>query len=89
MKKQSTTQTGESSPTWETLEVWIRGYVQQFIQHVLEEEVTELLGRQKFVRRVGFDGSTGYRNGYGKPRRLTAAAQSRCGVHGSASSMND
>lgn len=71
MKEQSTTKTGESSPTWETLEVWIRGHVQQFIQHVLEEEVTELLGRQKSVRRVGLDGSTGYRNGHGKPRRLT------------------
>ena len=70
MKKQSTTQTGESSPTWETLEVWIRGHVQQF-QHVLEEEVTELLGRQKSVRCIGLDGSSGYRNGYGQPRRLT------------------
>ncbi len=58
MKKQSTTQTAESSVTWETLESWIRGHVQQFIQHVLEEEVTELLGRQKSVRRVGLDGST-------------------------------
>lgn len=71
MKKQSTTKTAESSLTWETLEAWIRGHVQQFIQHVLEEEVTDLLGRQKSVRRRGGNGPTGYRNGYGKPRRLT------------------
>lgn len=71
MRKQSTTKTAEASLTWETLETWIRGHVQQFIQHVLEEEVTDLLGRQKSVRRLDVDGPTGYRNGYGKPRRLT------------------
>ena len=71
MTKQSTTTPAESSLTWETLEAWIRGHVQQFIQHVLEEEVTDLLGRQKSIRRVGLEGSPGYRNGYGKPRRLT------------------
>ena len=71
MKKESTTKGNESRVTWNTLEAWIRGHVQQFIQHVLEEEVTDLLGRQRSARRAGVDGSTGYRNGYGKPRRLT------------------
>jgi putative transposase len=45
--------------------------VQQFIQALLEEEVTELLGRTKSVRRDAVDAAPGYRNGYGKPRRLT------------------
>ena len=36
---------------------------------LLEDEVTELLGRARYDRR-GLD-DVGYRNGYGKPRRLT------------------
>jgi transposase-like protein len=36
----------------------------------LEVEVTELLGRQRHERRAGIDAPVGYRNGYGKPRRL-------------------
>jgi putative transposase len=36
-----------------------------------EEEVTELLGRTKSARREAVDAASGYRNGYGKPRRLT------------------
>ena len=71
MKKQSTSKTDESSITWNNLEQWIRGQVQNFIQGVLEEEVTDLLGRQKSVRRQPVNTSAGYRNGYGKPRRLT------------------
>jgi putative transposase len=71
MKKQSTGKTDESSITWNNLEQWIRGHVQNFIQGVLEEEVTDLLGRQKSVRRQPVATSAGYRNGYGKPRRLT------------------
>jgi len=71
MKKQSISKTDESSITWNNLEQWIRGHVQNFIQGILEEEVTDLLGRQKSVRRQPVDTSVGYRNGYGKPRRLT------------------
>lgn len=59
-----------SSPTWETLEVWARVKVQEFVQAVLEEEVTALLGRRKSERRTAVDAPAGYRNGYGKPRRL-------------------
>src|SRR5262245_65976362 len=57
-------------PTWETLEAWVRGKVQEFVQAVLEEEVTEALGRPRYARRDGIDTSVGHRNGYGKPRRL-------------------
>src|SRR5215831_13311016 len=59
------------SNTWEHLEDFVREHVQQFIQALLEEEVTELLGRTKSARREAIDATPGYRNGYGKPRRLT------------------
>jgi len=61
----------ESRVCWERLEEWAREKVQEFVQELLEEEVTELLGRKKWERREGLDDDAGYRNGYGKPRRLT------------------
>ena len=48
----------------------MRDHIQQFIQAVLEEEVTELLGRKKSVRRVAVDAPLGARNGHGQPRQL-------------------
>jgi putative transposase len=57
--------------TWERLEEFARQQVQRFIQALLEEEVTELLGRTKSARKEAVDAAPGYRNGYGKPRRLT------------------
>src|SRR5262245_24886105 len=70
-KPQPTTPTPKASRTWEHLEDFVREHVQQFIQALLEEEVTELLGRTKSERREAVDAAPGYRNGYGKPRRLT------------------
>ena len=66
-----TTPEPKASSTWEQLEDFVREHVQQFIQALLEEEVTELLGRTKSARREAVDASPGYRNGYGKPRHLT------------------
>ena len=57
--------------TWETLEGFVRREVQGFVQAILEEEVTALLGRGKSERRKAVDAAPGYRNGYGKPRKLT------------------
>lgn len=59
-----------SSATWETLEMFARGQVQGFIQQLLEDEVTELLGRPKSGRRAVVDAPPGARNGHGKPRQL-------------------
>jgi len=56
---------------WEDLEGWVREKVQELLQSILEEEVTELLGRHRSERRDVVDSSPGYRNGYGKERRLT------------------
>ena len=66
----------KSSDLWETLEQMVRGKVQEFIQEILEDEVTEFLGgRAKSQRRVSVEGGPkGYRNGYGKPRNLTLAS---------------
>jgi putative transposase len=63
-----------SVPTWETLEDMVRQKAQDLIQRVLEEEVTELLGRKKSERRAAVDAPAGYRNGYGKPRRLAMSS---------------
>ena len=63
-----------TTPTYETLETWVRGHVQVLIQRVLEEEVTELLGRERSERIEGVDAVVGYRNGYGKPRKLTMSS---------------
>ncbi len=63
-----------SRPMWEVLEGMVREKAQEFIQRILEEEVTELLGREKSERRAGIDRPEGYRNGYGKPRRLAMSS---------------
>ena len=52
------------------LESWVRSQVQLFIQDILEQEVTELLGRARSERRDGVDAPPGYRNGLGKERKL-------------------
>lgn len=59
----------QSRPEWETLEAFARSQVQVLIQRLLEEEVTELLGREKSERRAPEEVAA-YRNGYGKTRRL-------------------
>jgi putative transposase len=74
MEKRSTGRAQSSSPEWESLEEWTRAQVQELIQAMLEEEITELLGRAKSERRRLVDGPVGYRNGYGKPRKLTMSA---------------
>ena len=61
----------ESRNLWDHLENFVRGHIQQFIQRLLVEEVTMRLGRAKSERRAAVDAPEGYRNGYGKPRKLT------------------
>ncbi len=60
-----------AAPIWESLEAFARTKIQQFIQSLLEEEVTSLLGRARAERRAAVDAPAGYRNGHGKPRRLS------------------
>lgn len=70
MKHQTTADTAPSRVEWESLETFVRQQAQQWVQRLLEEEVTEAVGRLKSQRRVTVDGAAGYRNGYGKPRQL-------------------
>ena len=63
-----------SRPEWEHLEEWLRGQMQGLIQELLEQEVTEFLGRARSVRRSESDNDVGYRNGYAPPRRLTLSS---------------
>ena len=65
-----TDEAAASRPQWETLEAFARTHVRSFIQQLLEDEVTELLGREKSARRTPVDAPRGARNGHGQPRRL-------------------
>jgi len=71
MRKQSITEGHTSRIVWDNLEEWARRKVQEFVQSLLEEEVTELVGRKKSERRKAVDSPPVYRNGYGRGRRLT------------------
>lgn len=53
------------------LEEYARGKIREHLQDLLEQEVTEWLGREKSERKENVLGQPGYRNGYGKPRRFT------------------
>lgn len=74
MKKDSTIITFEQQLGFETLESCVRLEIQGWLQSILEEEVTEFLGRAKSQRKKAVDVTEGYRNGYGKPRKLTLSS---------------
>jgi len=73
MSKQIREERFGSRSLWEQLETLARERIQQFVQQLLEEEVTALVGRAKSERRaeVGEESQPVYRNGHGKPRRLS------------------
>ncbi len=71
MDKKSTERVTLSIPTWSDLESCLRVKMRGWLQDLLEAEVDELLGRAKSERRKAVDPAPGYRNGYGKPRKLT------------------
>jgi putative transposase len=71
MGKESTERGHESRVAWEALEAFARDGVQRLLQRVLEEEVDQLLGRRRYERRDVVDAAPGYRNGFGKPRRVS------------------
>jgi len=70
MEEKSTSERFGSRTMWESLEEMARGRIQEFVQALLEEEVTALVGRGKSVRREAVDAPAVYRNGHGKPRKL-------------------
>ena len=74
MSNETTDYNTESRPEWDQLEDWLRGQVQGMVQYMLEEEVTEFLGRLKSERRSNADNDSGYRNGYAPARKLTLSS---------------
>lgn len=70
MEQQSIERPDTSRPRWEDLETLVRAQIQEYLQRLLEEEVTALLGRAKSARRAPLEAPAGSRNGYGKPRRV-------------------
>ena len=74
MSNETTDYNTESRPEWDHLEDWLRGQVQGMVQYMLEEEVTEFLGRLKSARRSDDDNDSGYRNGYAPARKLTLSS---------------
>jgi len=53
------------------LEDFARGKIREHLQDLLEQEVSEWLGREKSERKQSSLEQVGYRNGYGKARRFT------------------
>ena len=74
MSNETTDYNTESRPEWDHLEDWLRGQVQGMVQYMLEEGVTEFLGRLKSARRSDADNDSGYRNGYAPARKLTLSS---------------
>jgi len=55
MQEKSTEEPFGSRTIWEQLEAMARQRIQEFVQSLLEEEVTELVGRAKSERRRSVD----------------------------------
>jgi transposase-like protein len=53
------------------LEEFARGKIREHLQDLLEQEVSEWLGREKSERKIHPLEQPGYRNGYGKRRQFT------------------
>ncbi len=63
-----------STEFFEELESHARGEIQRWMQRLLEEEVTSVLGRVKGERKSSVDSAPGYRNGFGKVRRFSMSS---------------
>lgn len=71
MREKHTEEKESKEIFYQELEAFARTKIQQHLQDLLEQEVTEWLGREKSERKVNVLEQPGYRNGYGKRRRFT------------------
>jgi transposase-like protein len=71
MREKHTEETESKGIFYQQLEEFARGKIQEHLQDLLEEEVTQWLGREKSERKANVLEQPGYRNGYGKRRRFT------------------
>jgi putative transposase len=75
MKEKTTASEPASRVCYETMEAHARENIQRWLQELLEQEVTEFLGRGKSQRRTQLEGPvSGYRNGHGKPRQVALSS---------------
>lgn len=75
MKEKTTAAESASRVCYETMEAHARERIQHWLQELLEAEVSEFLGRAKSQRRAEpEEAPAGYRNGYGKPRKVALTA---------------
>ena len=65
--------------TWPSLESFARDQVQAFIQRILEEEVSELLGRARSERRAVVDGTAEGEERF-QPRRWRSPEEASLGT---------
>lgn len=70
MRKGITEAVQPSRGTYEVLEEMVRLKAQEYIQEILEDELDAFLGRKKSERTKMVDGTHGYRNGHGKPKKF-------------------
>src|SRR5260370_11387968 len=75
MGKHTVNESSPSTHVWASLEELLRQQVKGVLQELLEEEVTEFLGRVKSQRRdpavTAGTAPAAYRNGHGQPRQLS------------------
>lgn len=71
MKEKHTTEIESKEVLYEELETFARARIREHLQDLLEQEVTEWLGREKSERKQNVLEQPGYRNGYGRTRRFT------------------
>jgi putative transposase len=71
MKEEHTEEKESKEIFYQQLEAFARTKIQEHLQDLLEQEVSEWLGREKSERKVNVVEQSGYRNGYGKQRRFT------------------
>lgn len=71
MKKENREENQPSRVVFDGLEEMVRQKIQVWLQDLLDEELSEFLGREKNERVAGVDVPKVYRNGHGKPRKLT------------------
>lgn len=66
---------GARLPVYAELEAFARQHIQSWLQQILEEEVSEVVGRARYERRDASDADATpvYRNGYQKPRKFTTS----------------
>jgi len=75
MKEKTTPAESASRVCYETMEAHARSCIQRWLQELLEAEVSEFLGRARSQRRAELEEPhAGYRNGYGKPRKVALTA---------------